>query len=246
MTVFRKKGKKRNFVVLDKRFLEDADLTWQAKGMLSYMLSLPDDWCFRLSHLKNQSRNGRDATYTIIRELREKGYIRKTQERSSGKFGQVDYDVMESPLTGNPDTEKPDTEKPDTENPTLLSNKGTKELSPTEELAYQQPAAGEPVSLMDFCYMAFGKMPTVLQIDKLHSYVEDGLEEEVVRYAVEIAGERDKKINYAYGILNDWMRKNITTKAQAQQDTASRGDTNGGTGTSDSAEKTRRYGFQFY
>lgn len=110
--------KKENYVVLDKGFLNNKDLSWQAKGLLAYMLSLPNDWRFNVTDLKNRSQNGRDATKRIIKELEEQGYIHKEQSRDSGKFGKVDFVVHETPLTGNPLTDNPLTE-----NPTLLSNK---------------------------------------------------------------------------------------------------------------------------
>ena len=112
--------KTENYVILDKRFLNNADLSWQAKGLLAYMLALPNDWQFNVQDLKNRSTNGRDATKTIINELVKAGYIQKEQVRTAGKFGKVDYVVREAPLTENPSTEKPSTK-----NPKLLSNNTT-------------------------------------------------------------------------------------------------------------------------
>ncbi|WP_424236398.1 hypothetical protein [Bhargavaea ginsengi] len=111
-------SKKESYVVLDKGFLNNRELSWQAKGLLAYMLSLPNDWQFNVTDLKNRSRNGRDSTKAVIRELEEQGYIQKEQKRDGGKFSGVKFIVLESPLTGNPLTDNPLTE-----NPSLLSNK---------------------------------------------------------------------------------------------------------------------------
>lgn len=125
MSIFRVE-KKDNYVVLDKGFLKDKRLSWQAKGLLAYMLSMPNDWVFRIDDLKNRSTNGRDSTKNIIKELQEHGYIIKEQTREQGKFSNNQYIVLErpvSPLTENPLTDNPLTEKPSTENPSLLNNK---------------------------------------------------------------------------------------------------------------------------
>mgnify|MGYP001231153959 CR=1 FL=1 len=130
MSIFRVE-KKDNYVVLDKGFLKDKRLSWQAKGLLAYMLSMPNDWVFRIDDLKNRSTNGRDSTKNIIKELQENGYIIKEQTREKGKFSNNRYIVLEhpalplteNPLTENPSTENPSTENPLTENPSLLNNK---------------------------------------------------------------------------------------------------------------------------
>ncbi|QPQ35557.1 conserved phage C-terminal domain-containing protein [Lysinibacillus sp. JNUCC-52] len=122
MTIFRVQ-KKENYVVLDKGFLNDENLSWQAKGMLAYMLSLPNDWRFTIQDLTKRSKNGRDATNNIVKELTAAGYIQREQKRSDdGKFGKTELLVFETPDT-LPFTEKALPDNPDTENPTLLNNK---------------------------------------------------------------------------------------------------------------------------
>ena len=140
-----------NFTVVSNDTLNDPRLSWQATGMLVYLLSLPDDWKIMIAHLTKQKKNGRDAVYSIIRELTEAGYIvseRATDE--NGRFAGTNYIVYDTPQNvgaeevaphpENPDTEKPDAEKPytgnpDTENPTLLRTKETrtKELRTKKE-----------------------------------------------------------------------------------------------------------------
>lgn len=123
MTIFRVQ-KKENYVVLDKGFLNDTKLSWQAKGLLAYMLSLPNDWTFSVKDLSTRSKNGRDATNTIVKELCTAGYIRKQQKRAEkGKFSSAELLVFETPLTENPSTEYPSTEKPFSDSPQLLNNK---------------------------------------------------------------------------------------------------------------------------
>ncbi len=127
MTIYRIE-KKENYVVLDKGFLHDRELSWQAKGLMAFMLSMPNDWVFNMKDLQNRSKNGRDATYRIMKELIEAGYVTRVENRDGGKFGKVEYvvhEVKQSPHTENPDTEKPYPGKPYPENPTLLNNNNT-------------------------------------------------------------------------------------------------------------------------
>ncbi len=101
------KDKNNPYVIINKGFLNNKKMSWKAKGMLSYLLSLPDDWRINVSDLVNRSKDGEKATYSTIKELVENGYISKDQGREAGgAFGQVNYTVYESPLAGFRDAEK--------------------------------------------------------------------------------------------------------------------------------------------
>ena len=101
------KDKDNPYVIINKGFLNNKKMSWKAKGMLSYLLSLPDDWRINVSDLINRSKDGEKATYSTIKELVENGYISKDQGREAGgAFGQVNYTVYESPLAGFRDAEK--------------------------------------------------------------------------------------------------------------------------------------------
>ena len=88
--------KENNFVQIDKRILNDRELSWQAKGLHTYLMSLPDNWVVNVSDLKNRSTNGRDSTGAIINELIAAGYItRQLLQSESGKFEGYDYTIFE-------------------------------------------------------------------------------------------------------------------------------------------------------
>ena len=177
MGIFRVE-KKDNYVVLDKVFLNDKRLSWQAKGLLAYMLSMPNDWVFRIEDLKNRSSNGRDSTKSIIKELQQYGYIIKEQERQQGKFSNNRYIVLErptSPLTENPSTENPSTENPSTENPStenpqLLNNKElNNNLLSNKEI--NDDDIGKPNPFVEF-EQAFGYLtPTLL--DEFNHWIDN-------------------------------------------------------------------------
>jgi DnaD/phage-associated family protein len=208
MSIFRVE-KKENYVVLDKGFLNDKRLSWQAKGLLAYMLSLPNDWVFNINDLKNRSRNGRDATKNIIKELQEFGYIIKEQTREKGKFSNNRYIVLEHPalpLTENPLTENPSTESPLTENPSLLNNKELNNdlLSNKENLDVVVV-----VNAHHFYEQNFGPMSPFIA-ECITKWVED-TSDEIVIEAMKRALKQQKKWNYAEGILQDWVQNNLRT-----------------------------------
>ena len=167
MGIFRVE-KKDNYVVLDKVFLNDKRLSWQAKGLLAYMLSMPNDWVFRIEDLKNRSSNGRDSTKSIIKELQEYGYIIKEQERQQGKFSNNRYIVLERPTS--PLTENPSTENPSTENPSLLNNKElNNNLLSNKEI--NDDDIGKPNPFVEF-EQAFGYLtPTLL--DEFNHWIDN-------------------------------------------------------------------------
>lgn len=158
--------KTENYVVLDKGFINDCGLSLQAKGLLTVMLALPNDWQFYEVDLIKRSTNGRDAVRAVIKELQQAGYIVKEQGRKDGgKFSRPDFVVHERPVKqsppppGNPSTDKPAADKPATvqpatDNPTLLSNnvlsnnllsnKDTKELKDNVADAPPAPKAEAP------------------------------------------------------------------------------------------------------
>ena len=213
MGIFRVE-KKDNYVVLDKVFLNDKRLSWQAKGLLAYMLSMPNDWVFRIEDLKNRSSNGRDSTKSIIKELQEYGYIIKEQARQQGKFSNNRYIVLErptsplteNPSTENPSTENPSTENPSTENPSLLNNKelNNKLLSNKENNVVAVVANAHR-----FYQENFGvESPFVSEC--IDQWIDD-VGDEIVIEAMKRALKQQKKWNYAEGILREWVQNNLRT-----------------------------------
>lgn len=123
MAVLRIHKKQQNFVILDKTCLNDESLSWGAKGLHAYLISLPDNWKVRVSDLKERARNGRDAVRGLLCELEQAGYIQKSTCRDdvNGRFGGVEYLVLEIPETknqeGNPEAENPSLVSPAPGNP---------------------------------------------------------------------------------------------------------------------------------
>ena len=151
MAVFRIE-KTRDYTVMSNHHLKDRTLTLKSKGLLSMMLSLPDEWNYTTRGLAAICREGVDSIGAALKELEAHGYIRRTQLRDEkGKITDTEYVIYEmpqceppsspgtplpgtaKPYTENPDMGVPDTAEPCTENPAQLNTNQTKtDLSSTE------------------------------------------------------------------------------------------------------------------
>ena len=118
--------KNRNYTTMSNYHLRDTSLSLKAIGLLSKILSLPEDWDYTVAGLAAICKEGRDAIQSAIKELEAAGYIERRQTHAEdGSFSSNEYVVhevpAESPLTGFPSTVKPSTGNPLTENPPQLS-----------------------------------------------------------------------------------------------------------------------------
>ena len=141
MAVFRVE-RNRGYTVMSNHHLRNKELSLKAKGLLSQMLSLPEDWDYTLAGLSLINKESIDAIRTAIWELEKAGYITRRQGRDErGKMTAIEYTIYEqpqppeldSPILENPTSAKPSldfptTGKPTTENPTQLN----KDISRTD------------------------------------------------------------------------------------------------------------------
>lgn len=119
MAVFRIE-RTRDYTVMSNHHLRNHELSLKAKGLLSMMLSLPDDWNYTTRGLAKICKEGVDAIGNALRELETAGYIVRNQLRDrQGRISDTEYIIYEQPQPKNPDTPQPDTASPDTENPDM-------------------------------------------------------------------------------------------------------------------------------
>ncbi len=147
MAVFRVERNK-GYTVMSNHHLRNKELTLKAKGLLSQMLSLPEDWDYTLAGLSQINREKIDAIREAIKELERAGYIVRSRERDArGRLRGADYVIYEQPHTeptpdlptlenptlDNPTQEKPMLEKPTLENPMQLNKDIQRTDLPTKE-----------------------------------------------------------------------------------------------------------------
>ena len=118
MSIIRAK-REHNYTVISNKVYDKNQLSWQAMGMLGYLLTKPDDWLVIVSELVNVTKEtakptGKEGVYNILKELRDKGFI-VVQKNSDGS---TNYTVYDEPL---PNQGKPNQGKPNQAEPTLLN-----------------------------------------------------------------------------------------------------------------------------
>ena len=119
MAVFRIE-RTRDYTVMSNHHLRNEKLSLKAKGLLSMMLSLPDDWNYTTRGLAKICKEGVDAIGGALRELESAGYIVRHQLRDRyGRISDTEYVIYEQPQPKQPDMPQPDTASPGTENPYL-------------------------------------------------------------------------------------------------------------------------------
>jgi len=85
--IIRVKHDKQNpYVVINKKQLQRKDLSFRARGLYAYLLSLPDNWCINVSHLQKQTTDGKHAVRSALNELRTAGFIKTVSIREHGKM----------------------------------------------------------------------------------------------------------------------------------------------------------------
>ena len=119
MAVFRIE-KTRDYTVMSNYHLRDMSLSLKAKGLLSLMLSLPENWDYTMKGLARICKDGIDSISGGIRELEAHGYLIRSRVRSAnGQLGSIEYTILEQPKAPSPTQEKPIRENPVQANPML-------------------------------------------------------------------------------------------------------------------------------
>ena len=160
MAVFRIE-RTRDYTVMSNHHLRNGKLSLKAKGLLSMMLSLPEDWNYTTRGLAAICKEGVDAIGGALRELETAGYIVRHQLRDrQGRISDTEYVIYEQPQPKNPDTPQPDTASPDTGNPDMENpdtekpaelnieksntQKSITDGSSTDSIPFRETAAARP------------------------------------------------------------------------------------------------------
>jgi uncharacterized phage protein (TIGR02220 family) len=170
MNIIKRHKRDTPFVMISREALSDENLSLKSKGLLAYLLSLPDDWKIYVSELEKHSRDGRDSTRSALNELIDNNYIIREKVREKGKFKGYNYTVFDFPqqeIQSQPKTEKPKTEKPKTEKPQLLNKYNTNKDNTKNKKANKKDFLESYKELVEYFQKVTGKKMRLQPTDGL-------------------------------------------------------------------------------
>lgn len=155
MAVFRVE-KTKDFTIMCNHHLRNTKLSLKAKGLLSLMLSLPEDWDYTTKGLAHICKDGIDAISTALKELEQQGYLTRERIRlPNGRLGDIEYTIHEQPVTldiplnspkrenprqVNPGQAFPEQVKPEQENPAQLNTNRSKTEKENTDISSTHPS----------------------------------------------------------------------------------------------------------
>ena len=201
MAVFRVE-RTRDYTVMSNHHLRNKELTLKAKGLLSQMLSLPEDWDYTLKGLAAINRESIDAIRTAVLELEQAGYIVRSRVRDErGCLRACDYIVYERPQEKPP---KPTWENPTLDNPTLVQPTLEKPMldSPTQENPTQLNKEIQKTNLPK-------KEKLNTDISSTHSIPFHSLNPSPLEDAAQPSERKRKEATDAYSVYEEIIKDNI-------------------------------------
>lgn len=160
--VTRKKTSK--YTTISNVFLRDKNLSLKAKGFLTVVMALPDDWDFSIKGICSVLKEGKTAIYGVVQELKENRYCKTTPSRDEkGLILGLDYMFYEEPYEEEPNKEEPQQDNPHTENRDMdnmpqLNTKGNKENNRTIDLSNKEErdkSLSKKDELFEECWKAY-------------------------------------------------------------------------------------------
>lgn len=235
MAIIRAKRDK-NFSIFDNKLLRDSEISFKARGLLTYMLSMPDNWKFYVSELATHSKKeGESAIRSAIEELEKAGYMKRVRQRGEkGRFSSVDWYVYDepkfSPHSDFPHVDKPHVEEPQVDNRPLPRTNSTKNLK-KEELIDDDDSLRADLDVQMECHrniqpiienyeLNFGQVTQTERsqlMDEYRDWYEEGVPKEdilaVFNNVIEKAAIYRAKApaKYSVGILRGYLRNKIWT-----------------------------------
>ena len=145
MAVFRVE-KTKDFTIMCNHHLRNTELSLKAKGLLSLMLSLPEDWDYTTKGLAHICKDGVDSITTALKELERRGYLTRQRLRyENGQLGDIEYTIHEKPVNTEKQAFPPKRENPRQVNPRQVN---PKQVNPKQAKPEQaEPGQENPAQL---------------------------------------------------------------------------------------------------
>lgn len=235
------KNKDNPYLILNKDCINNDKTSWAAKGLHTYLMSLPDDWEIYVTELANHTSSGRDHTYTVVNELLKYGYMEKVQYRFQGKVLALNYTVFETPIDVSgrdntkprivnvivndngeiiektaiePDTENPFSDNPDSDSTSLLYNNRliNNKINNNND---DDDAAAKLIELYKTFKVEKRVMPHTTTFLKANTHISLEVYEQIFIDACEDSVA--KKFKYIKAIVNSLNENNVTTLADYEK-----------------------------
>ncbi|MCP9280659.1 DnaD domain protein [Bacillus wiedmannii] len=221
-------AKNTNYSVVNNTGLRDERLSWKAKGILAYILTLPDDWVFYREELATHAKDGLDSLRSGMKELKEYGYLKRLPIRNEKNkivsWETVIHEVPQvEPLADFPPVEEPPVGNPPVENPTLLStnklstNKLNTNIQNTNHHHDENNKSKSHVLVDEEFKTSYnffkskGIPLSEIAITELGEFC-DVLGSELIKYAANKAiDENAPRWNYVKAILKNWEKQKVKT-----------------------------------
>lgn len=222
-------NKNKNYTTINNTGLRDERLSWKAKGILAYILSLPDDWVFYMEEISTHAKDKISSLYSGMKELKEHGYVKRFPVKDEkGKIVKWEMIVYEIPQVGNPHIENPQMDnqqidEPHVENQALLNTniQSTKELNTniqnTNHNQYDNKSSSSKKLIDEQFKISYnfllknGIALSEIAITELGEFC-NTLGSELIIHAVNKAiDENVPKWRYVRSILDNWEKKKVKT-----------------------------------
>ena len=127
------------YTTISNVFLRDKNLSLKAKGFLTVVMALPDDWDFSIKGICSILKEGKSSIYGVVQELKENRYCKTTAYRDEkGLILGLDYMFYEEPYEEEPQQDNPHTENRDMDNMPQLNTKDEKVNNRTKDLPKEE------------------------------------------------------------------------------------------------------------
>ena len=217
MAIFRV-NKTSDYTVMSNYHFKEKEMSLKAKGLLSEMLSLPDNWDYSVTGLAEINLESRNCINSILNELEKFGYLKRTRNYINGKIDSWTYDIYEKSLhLKNLDIENEDIENLDIENKAQLN---TKEINTKQENTKQYKEKYKKESKSKY-----GEYQNVLLTDKeYYKLCEDYNNiEDIIKFLDEYIEEKGYKSKSHNLAIRRWVaeavkNQNIKRKDAKQYD----------------------------
>lgn len=237
-------AKNSNYVVMNRTALNDKRLSWKAKGIMAYLLSMPDDWVFYMDELVTHASDGKDSFRSGFNELKKCGYVERKPIKDEKTKKIVSWETIvhevpvnsKEPLTDfpkveKPQMEKPQVEKPQVENPPLLSTDINQVLNkPNTDNNSTTTATDLSQEIFKAVQENIRFNLSPIEIETIEYWIKDYPHELILEAIKRSVLSNNASLRYIESILKDWQQKRITTLAEVERDDAAFKQKRGGNG----------------